>query len=207
LAAGSYDLRRPDNTTICEDNAAGDGSGIFDTPVAVPLSFDRWLGTPSLFTAEPASPIAIIELGTGCVASIDAIVNTYVDELLGEAGLDAALNTTVHPPETLRVNTYAPGAPVSVEVDHARPPDPIAPVIFPEPVRHAAEHPATSAPTSAALAPIVEDDEHCALIDAALDEYLQHTVQGAFLRSCTHLQVRRCRRLYPSFRPAGNSIS
>jgi hypothetical protein len=38
LAAGSYDLRHPDNTTICEDNAAGDGSGIFDTPVAVHAS-------------------------------------------------------------------------------------------------------------------------------------------------------------------------
>ena len=83
-------------TTICEDNAAGDGSRIFNTPAAVPLSFDSWLDTPSsgLFAAEePASPITIVGLGTGCVASIGAIVDTYADELLEKAGHDAALGT------------------------------------------------------------------------------------------------------------------
>jgi hypothetical protein len=56
---------------------------------------------------EPASPITIVGLGTGCVASIGSIVDTYADELPEEAGHDAALGTAVHPPQALHVEECA----------------------------------------------------------------------------------------------------
>ena len=42
-------------------------------------------------------------------------------------------------------------------------------------------HPPSKPAIMQALTPIFKDDEHCALIGTALDEYLQHAVQGAFL--------------------------
>ena len=83
----------------------------------------------------------------------------------------------VRPPETLHVDTCAPGTPADAGVDHASAPGPATVVRFLVPVRHAAGHPAMSAPTSAVCDRPGRVESALVMTSASIGDVADHACQ------------------------------
>ena len=218
LAAGSYNLQHPDNTMICEDNAAGCYLHPFSLPAT--MNFDSALhllqcssGSDSCLIANvmPALPIAIPGLSDSSMeedlplvvqGAVTDALHTCVAQVVQNLCMpvlheqECALiefaefffNFQLSPLKIAKIELLSDEEIAKLETEVFSSGDIKTPQLNPIPSlpisnSTVADHtcPPGKAAITQALMPILEDNKHCVLINTALNEYLQHAVQDAFL--------------------------